>query len=45
MYESSKKKIDYIKGLSQSSLNKLNKQTREDIPKKIKEFEDRNRSY
>ena len=40
MYESSKKKIDYIKGLSQSSLNKLNKQTREDIKKQIKLFED-----
>tara|TARA_R100001510_G_C7656990_1_gene217892 strand:- start:24574 stop:25092 length:519 start_codon:yes stop_codon:yes gene_type:complete len=39
-YESNKKKIDYIKGLSQSSLNKLNKQTREDIKKQIKLFED-----
>ena len=39
-YESNKKKIDYIKGLSQSSLNKLNKQTREDIKKQIKEFDD-----
>tara|TARA_B100000212_G_C27382385_1_gene537632 strand:- start:4719 stop:5234 length:516 start_codon:yes stop_codon:yes gene_type:complete len=39
-YESNKKKIDYIKGLSQSSLNKLNKEAREDISKKIKEFDD-----
>lgn len=39
-YESNKKKIDYIKGLSQSSLNKLNKKTREDIKKQIKLFED-----
>jgi len=40
IYASNKKKIDYIKGLSQSSLNKLNKETREDIKKQIKLFED-----
>lgn len=40
IYASNKKKIDYIKGLSQSSLDKLDKGTREAIRKQIKEFDD-----
>jgi hypothetical protein len=40
IYASNKKKIDYIKGLSPSSLGKLDKGTREAIRKQIKEFDD-----
>ena len=40
LFKSNKKKMDYIKGLSKSSVAKLPKETQEEIIKQTKKFDD-----